>query len=116
MATTKVGLTPAQKRKATRERKQAEASARYAHCERMFESMTDEEREDMVDKLEAIKEFIVGVLMVIPRPSEAEREWQMVTIEFDPEMLKLPFSARRAKVATDVLSVPPVPAEHHTRS
>ena len=58
MATTKVGLTPAQKRKATRERKQAEASARYAHCERMFESMTDEEREDMVDKLEAIKEFI----------------------------------------------------------
>ena len=65
---------------------------------------------------QAIKEFIVGVLMVIPRPSEAEREWQMVTIEFDPEMLKLPFSARRAKVATDVLSVPPVPAEHHTRS
>lgn len=56
MATTKVGLTPAQKRKATRERKQAEASARYAHCERMFESMTDEEREDMVDKLEAIKD------------------------------------------------------------
>ncbi len=78
--------------------------------------MQSHPQEPIYSKPEPSPMAIVGVLMVIPRPSEAEREWQMVTIEFDPEMLKLPFSARRAKVATDVLSVPPVPAEHHTRS
>lgn len=65
---------------------------------------------------QAVAEFIRGVILEIPRPAEADREVQRVTIEIDPAMLALPMSARRAKVAEDSLSLPSTPTLHLTRS
>lgn len=53
---------------------------------------------------QAIRAFIIGVLLVMPRPSEAERAVQIVTIEINPAMLALPLWARHAEVAVGVLT------------
>src|SRR5271154_6670050 len=55
MAKAKDSLTPAQKRKATRERNKAKQQAAYEHRKEMFESMSETEMEEMTDRLDQIK-------------------------------------------------------------